>query len=56
MERGVNPMKDDRCCGNCKYHTYEDVSQGYVCCNDNSEYVTDWTDYEHCCDEYEDRE
>lgn len=40
------------CCGTCKYHTHEDITDGFVCCNGNSEYVADWTDYEHCCDEW----
>ena len=44
------------CCGTCKYHYLEDITDGYVCVNDRSEYCSDWTDYEHCCDEYEERE
>ena len=44
------------CCGTCKWHAYEDITDGWVCCNDSSEYVTDWTDYNHCCDDYEERE
>ena len=46
----------DKCCGTCKYHTHENISDGWVCCNGDSEYVTDWTDYEHCCEEWEGRE
>ena len=38
----------NECCGNCKYHQYEDISQGLVCCNQDSEYVADWTDYTDC--------
>lgn len=41
------------CCGNCKYHQYEDISQGWVCCNQDSEYVADWTDYTDSCEEWE---
>lgn len=44
------------CCGTCKYHEYEDITDGWVCCNCASEYVADWTDNEHWCDEYEERE
>lgn len=44
------------CCGNCKWHKYETASQGWVCCNSDSEYVADWTDYEHTCDQWEERE
>lgn len=32
-------------CGNCKWHRYENDSQGWVCCNTDSEYVADWTDW-----------
>ena len=45
------------CCGNCKYYykAYDEY-EDYVCVNGESEYVADWTDYSHCCDEYEERE
>lgn len=46
----------DECCGNCKYHQHEDISQGWVCCNQDSEYVADWTDYTDCCEEWESRD
>lgn len=45
----------NECCGTCKYHQFENITDGYVCVNDQSEYVTDWTDYNHCCDEYVER-
>ena len=41
--------------GNCKYHKYEDISQGWICCNKDSEYIADWTDYTDCCEEWESR-
>lgn len=44
-----------KCCGNCKYHQYEDISQGWVCCNKDSEYIADWTDYTDYCEEWESR-
>lgn len=47
---------DKKCCGNCKYHKYENISQGYVCVNDTSEFVADWTEYNDYCDEWEERE
>ena len=46
----------NECCGNCKYHQYEDISQGWVCCNQDSEYVADWTDYTDSCEEWESRD
>lgn len=39
------------CCGNCKYGSY-DKMQGYVCVNDESEYVADFTEHDFVCDEY----
>lgn len=51
-----NYMKDiNKCCGTCKYHEHENVDDGWVCVNQDSEYVADWTDYDHCCEEYEER-
>ena len=40
------------CCGTCKYGHY-DKMQGYVCVNDESEYVADFVEYEHWCEEWE---
>ena len=43
-------------CGTCKYHHHENISEGWVCCNDESEYIADWTEYDHSCDAWEERE
>lgn len=29
--------------------------QGYVCCNDSSEYVADFVEYNFCCVDYEEK-
>ena len=42
------------CCGNCKWRQY-DIIDGWVCVNDQSDFCTDWTDYDWCCDEWEER-
>ena len=39
------------CCGTCKYVHYDKV-QGYVCVNDESEYVADFVEYEHWCEDW----
>ena len=39
------------CCGTCKYGSYDRMN-GYVCVNDSSEYVADFVEYDHCCEEY----
>lgn len=44
------------CCGNCKWHKHEDISDGWVCCNSDSEYVADWTEYNDWCEEYTEKE
>lgn len=50
----MNKCNDERC-GTCKWHQHENISDGWVCVNDESDYVADWTDYDFCCDEYERR-
>ena len=49
-------MMDDKCCGTCKYHHHEDIDDGWVCTNVDSEYVAEWTEYKDFCDEWEERE
>lgn len=43
------------CCGTCKWHHHESVDDGWVCVNADSDFCTDWTDYDDCCDEWEGR-
>lgn len=43
-----------QCCGTCKYGSY-DKTDGYVCVNDNSEYVADFVEYNHGCDSWEEK-
>ena len=45
----------EKCCGTCEYHEYENLLQEWVCVNDKSEYVADWTYWTHCCEEWEAR-
>lgn len=42
-----------RICGTCRWHKHEDISDGWVCVNDQSDYCADWTDYDDTCDEWE---
>lgn len=41
-------------CTNYRYGEY-DKKQGYVCCNDSSEYVADFVEYNFCCVDYEEK-
>lgn len=47
-------MESNKCCGTCEYGSYDEET-GYACVNNNSEYVADFVEYEHCCDEYEEK-
>ena len=42
-------------CGTCKYHHHENVDDGWVCVNDESDYCTDFTEYDDTCNEWEGR-
>lgn len=42
-------------CGNCKHADY-DSEQGYICLNDNSEYLSDFVEHDHWCSDYEEEE
>lgn len=46
---------EKRCCGTCRWHYHDAESDDWVCVNDNSDYVTDYTDYEDTCEEWEGR-
>lgn len=41
-----------QCCGTCKYSSY-DKMQGYVCVNDESEYVGDYVEKEFSCPDWD---
>ena len=53
---GGNRMNEEKeCCGTCKWHQHENITDGWVCVNGDSEYCTDFTDYEHSCPDWEGR-
>lgn len=41
----------DKCCAACKYGEYDEM-QGYVCVNDESEYVADFVEENHSSIDY----
>lgn len=49
-------MDKKKVCGTCKYHQFESVDDGYVCVNDESEFSSDWTEFNHTCDSWEERD
>lgn len=55
---GGNVMFDEeikKCCGTCAYSCY-DRTNGYVCVNDQSEYAADFVEYDHVCEDYEEKQ
>lgn len=57
IERGTTRMTDGKkkCCGTCRWHCHEDITDGWVCVNSDSEYCTDFTPYDHSCPDWEER-
>ena len=45
---------DKECCGMCKYGSYDNMD-GYTCVNDASDYCTEWVEYEHTCEDWEEK-
>ena len=47
---------DRECCGTCKWHKQDEYfEEDWICCNAYSDFATDYTDYNHSCDEWEER-
>lgn len=46
---------DNKCCATCQYASYDEM-QGYVCVNDESEYVADFVEENHSCIDYTSKE
>lgn len=44
-----------KCCHNCKYHQHEDITDGWICVNGDSEYIADWTEFDDTCEDWEER-
>lgn len=47
-------MRETQCCGNCEYGSYDSM-QGYVCVNGDSEYCADFVEYDHTCEDWEEK-
>lgn len=46
-------MNEKKCCGTCKWHEHEDVDDGWICVNDQSRYLADWTEFNDVCEDWE---
>ena len=42
-----------KCCGVCKWWTYEEIDQGYICVNADSRHCADWTEKDDNCEKWE---
>lgn len=47
---------NEKCCGTCKWHKYRKNGDDWECGNIFADECGEYTPYEHCCDEYEERE
>ena len=52
----------ERCCGTCRYNKYaaekytdEAIDFDWVCENSESEFYTDYIEYSHVCDNWEEK-
>lgn len=45
----------EKICGECKWHYPADVNGNWCCCNKDSDYYTDFTDYTDTCEEWSER-
>lgn len=43
-------------CSNFRWHMHEDIDDGFVCVNSDSEYCTDWTEEDFSCPDWEEKE
>jgi len=46
---------DERICGTCRWHCKYRNADNWVCVNRESDYYTDFTDYEDSCEDWERR-
>lgn len=47
-------MKNDKCCGTCRHHVPDGkFPDDWLCINDKSEHIADYTEYEETCDFWE---
>lgn len=45
---------ENECCGNCRFHQ-KDRDGEWICTNSDSDYDTDYTDYQFVCEEFEEK-
>ena len=48
-------MDDLKCCGTCKWHFYKSTNEDFACINKESEYYTDFTNYNDTCPDWEEK-
>ena len=48
-------MDKEKVCGTCKYHHFSDVTNEWICMNEESENYADYTEYGDSCEEWEEK-
>lgn len=51
----IDQAQREDVCGECKWHKYDEFGRAWVCTNDRSDYVADFTDYTDTCEHFEQR-
>ena len=56
MRTIANEKSDAQVCGTCKWHEWDQESDGsFVCINFESPNNADWTEYDDSCEEWEEK-
>jgi len=46
-------MKEEKCCGNCAFHSRANDEDDWICENPDSDNYGVWTEYGDSCDEHQ---
>ena len=55
-EKEAEGSKWMKYCNTCRWHTHEDIDDGYICVNDASTNFADWTEDDDSCEAWEERQ
>ena len=49
-------MNEVKCCGNCRYHLFDEDQDDWECRNIAADAYLSWTGYGDCCEDFEQRD
>lgn len=52
IKKGICIVRENKKCSTCKWCQIDELKE-LICVNSNSEYVADYADKTHCCEDYE---